>query len=328
MFIVLTGAGGFFGSHVLDALLAETSYEVICVDSLQHNGLTPNVRDVRDRHSADTWGRVTFITHDLRVPFAPIDEARVTLADYVINAASLCQVEQSIAHPRWFIDNNIRIMLTMLDLARRMPTLRRFIHISTDEVYGPHGGDTTTDYEPSSPYAASKAAQEVIGNAYSATYGLPLTVVNCANMFGPRQSQLAFTPQVIRKVLESELIRVHTTKSGRPGWRNYAYAPNVARHIVHRLLAHDDSGIRTLPRRVQLGGHTQVDNLELVTRIGKILEMPPNYELVPGADDRPGWDATYAAFSDTDWDPRTHYDAALGETVDWFVSHREWLDAT
>jgi dTDP-glucose 4,6-dehydratase len=131
--VLLTGVGGFVGSHVLRHLLVETDWEVVALDSFRHRGLTERVRVQLD--GCDT-SRVSVLQHDLRVPIGPLLAHEIGEIDYVLNLASDSHVDRSLAHPREFVENNVALMLTMLDWARTHP-VSAFVQISTDEVYGP-----------------------------------------------------------------------------------------------------------------------------------------------------------------------------------------------
>lgn len=336
--IVITGTAGFLGSHLLDAVLRNTDFNVIAVDSLKHNGWSRNVRNVINgvpQHG----GRVKFITHDLHAPFHRTDLRELVNVDYIIHAAAYSQVGHSITDPVGFVSNNVQGALTMLEVARLSPDLRRFVLISTDEVYGA-GTDISdsslTNYRPSSPYAASKACQELIAHSYQKSFRVPLTTFNISNMFGPRQSQLAFIPQVIRKLREASHgwispIDVHVDENDNPGGRYYSFVEDVAHNIVLRLHG-DVNDYSPLGARVHIPGHDFVDNDTLVRSFHEIsgVKTPINKVIrhVNVRVTQPGHDIDYGRLTGLDnWKPETPRVRAFKLTWDWYNLHPEWLES-
>lgn len=314
--VLVTGAGGFVGSHVVEALLARTPHDVVCVESFRHNGAVDRLLDAIGRTS-----RVTVLVHDLTAPLSRSQVRYVGDVDHIVNVASRCHVGQSIEQPVEFVRNNVDLILNVLELARELRP-RRFVQVSTDEVYGPHEVESAWEHVPSSPYAASKAAQEDVCHAYRRTYDVPVTIFNSANMFGERQSQLAFIPRVIRAVTRDEVVPIHYYR-GEPGSRNYTYVRNVAERIIDDL---DDGRSRHVVR-VVLGGQRRVDNLELATRVAELLgrelrHVPVNAEMV-----RPGYDPSYASLTSSAWSPSVSFDEGLKRTVEWAQRDPHALEA-
>jgi dTDP-glucose 4,6-dehydratase len=311
--VLLTGAGGFLGSHVLERLLLESTYDVICVDSFRHNGRVAAITN-----STPDRDRVGVITHDLTAPFSTVDIDHLADVTKIINIASLASVDQSLQHPANFIRNNVDLMLNVLDLARLLQ-VETFIHMSTDEV---HGSYPAPRHLPSSPYAASKAAQEDIAFAYGMSFGAPITNVVSCNMFGERQSTLAFIPRLVRQLTMGELVTIHTNENGEPGSRRYNYAGNVASYIVGLL----DQDPRSRWHHY-LAGQVCLTNIEVMEYVAGYLNLPtPDYKVVEGQRARPGYDFDYADLPrDVDWIPQTEFKAALEQTVIWLAEHLEWL---
>lgn len=324
--VLLTGAGGFVGSHVLEVLLDHTDWGVVAIDSFVHNGTTDRLYDARRP------ARV--LPHDLTVPFSPRQLDAIGKLDYIIHVASRCSVAESIDDPSGFVRNNIDSTLTVLELARaqwcwegsdvRLPD-HRLIHLSTDEVYGPGPSQSYTDHRPSSPYAASKAAQEDLVHAWGRTYGVPAAIYNSANMFGERQSQLAFIPRVIAAVLDGRSIPIHTWQD-EPGRRRYTYVRNTAQAIVDYLaLASPASRGATTRARVPLPGQCEVDNLDLAKRIAGLIGRKLRYTLVPAEVERPGYDPAYSKLGGGGPWAKVSFEDGLERTVKWYVDHPEWL---
>lgn len=324
---LVTGAGGFLGSHLVQRLLASPAAHVTCVDSFRHNGDTDNVADaVGDRRD-----RVTVITHDLRAPLSARQVARVGAIDVILDVASRASVDESMSDPGDFILNNVALTVNTLELGRHFDCAR-YIHMSTDEIYGDNPEPCeTTDHRPSSPYAASKAAQEDICYAYRRTYSSPITVITSANIFGERQSQLAFIPRVVSATLNDRLVTVHT-HDDEPGWRRYNYVGDVA-DFMTRKLTHER--LSDWPDRLQLAGRHVIDNETLVVDIGRILGRGVRYRLQDGGVTRPGYDNGYPHLDDAnddrfnDWQvtrpDQPSFSSRLEQTVRWYASHLDWL---
>jgi dTDP-glucose 4,6-dehydratase len=215
--VLLTGVGGFVGSHVLRHLLTGTDWQIVALDSFRHRGLTERVRVQLD--GCDT-SRVSVLQHDLRVPIGPLLAHEIGEIDYVLNLASDSHVDRSLAHPREFVENNVALMLTMLDWARAHP-VSAFVQISTDEVYGPaERGHEHAEWEtllPSNPYSASKAAQECIAFSYWRSFGVPVLLTNTMNIIGELQDPEKFLPLTIRTLRDGGSVPVHASPEGRPG---------------------------------------------------------------------------------------------------------------
>jgi len=318
--ILITGTAGFVGSHVLESILRMTNWDVVCVDSLKmwHNGnVQSTIRAMADLRKE---GRgVSHMTHDLSVPFREQQLDFIGDVDYIANIASMSQVEASIKDPVGFVGNNVQLMLNMLELARDKKP-RRFIHMSTDEVYGRVAPCSPTDYQPSSPYAASKASQEAISLSYRHTYKVPVSIVNSANMFGQRQSELAFIPKIVRWINEGVRIPVHYYGDF-PGARHYTYVKNVTDHIVELLRVDSLNGSAyKFPTRVPLPGQERVDNRRLVDLIGEIMGKEPWIIKQSGESARPGWDPVYETLAENhDWRQSFTFEQGLEQTVEWLV---------
>ena len=184
--IILTGASGFAGSHILEHLLVHTDWEIICPCSWKHKG-TPE-RIIESDVYLENKDRVQVITHDLVSPFTEQTIKSFGEIDYILNVASESHVDRSITDPVPFVKNNVDLVLNMLELARTLK-VKKFIQFSTDEVYGvaPDGVDHKewSSIVPSNPYSASKASSDHLVSSYYHTYGLPMLMTNCSNNYGP-----------------------------------------------------------------------------------------------------------------------------------------------
>jgi dTDP-glucose 4,6-dehydratase len=310
--VLVTGASGFVGSHVVEQLLTLTEFDVLALASYRNNGRFDRIIQAIDAVPNST-GRVEIRTWDLAAPFpCEFDET-----DYVINVASRCQVDASIREPEDFILNNVRAVLTPLELARRRP-VRRFVQLLTDEIYGPHAPRSFTDHQPSSPYAASKAIQADAVHAYAHTFGVSSTVVTTSNMFGERQSTLAFLPRLVRDIRRGRTVSIHAV-DGVPGVRNYTYVGNVARELVLELLTDDD--VAAPYHELSLPGQVTLSNLDLAETVARLLDVELDYALVEATSVRPGYDLRYAASEPVDRHYHTSTDEAFNRTVAWLDSN-------
>ncbi len=326
--ILLTGAGGFLGSHFLEYVLENTGWDVIATDSFRNKGLTDRIAWVLGRDPS--WrSRVEVVTHDLRAPFSEQTVMRMGAIGHVFAFASESDVPRSIADPATFIRSNVEIALTTLELCRRI-TPETIVWVSTDEVYGDGGMHAEWDtHLPSNPYSASKAAQESIAISYWRTYGLPVVIVNCVNGIGERQDSEKFLPLLMRKIMAGDTVQVHGTP-GRIGSRRYVHARDLASAIVHitaKLPAarFGDGGDR--PGKYHVAGAGPVSNLELIQMVAGIMGQPLRYELAGFP--RPGHDITYgmsgASLEHAGWVPVIPLGDALQGIVRWTLAHPEWL---
>ena len=255
----------------------------------------------------------------------------------VIHLAAESHVDRSIDDPARFIKTNIEGTYRLLDTARRLwpkGTENRFLHVSTDEVFGTLGPDdlpfcTTTAYAPNSPYAASKAASDHLARAYHRTYGLPVLISNCSNNYGPYQFPEKLIPLMILNALEGKPLPIYGDGAQ---IRDWLYVEDHARALVAALA-------KGTPGEVYpIGGGNEMTNLSLMKKLCLMLEVrcpkkEGHYEdLIRFVEDRPGHDRRYAIDSsksqrELGWSPCTDLTAGLGRTIDWYLKNRAWCEA-
>lgn len=339
--LLLTGAGGFAGSHFLEHTLVNTSWTVVCTDSFKHKGKTDRIAEVLAAHP-DQADRVTVVTHDLTAPFSTQTLDKIGFCDYVIAYASESHVNRAIEDPIPFIMNNTAVMLNTLEYAREY-RVSAFVHISTDEVYGPmHDKVPYQEWDtilPSNPYSASKAAQEAIGISYWRTYNVPLLIVNCMNMIGERQDTEKYVPLVINAVRKGNQITIHGSKDN-IGSRHYLHARNLADGILfllrkgtpapwHGWAPAYDVQSADRPDRWNIASPDRVDNLTLAQMIADFMGKPLDYKFEDFPGQRPGHDPHYGLDSwkmhDAGWQPPVEFKASLEKTVQWYLSNTQWL---
>ena len=312
--VLVTGGAGFIGSHLVDALLAEPDARVTVLDRLSAGGSRANL----ERHDGDA--RLKLVHGDVRDPAAvgPL----VAAADRVIHAAAQSHVDRSIDDPAGFVDTNVMGTQVVLDAVREHGT--RMLMVSTDEVYGPgdpDGGLFDEDHamHPRSPYAASKAAADLICQAYHATYGAPVTVVRGTNAYGPRQIERV-VPTYTLNALEGRPVPVYGDGSQR---REFLHVEDWVRAAI-AVLERGEPGVI-----YNIGGGHELANLELARRICALAGASP--DLVTFVADRPGHDLRYGVGADRlrslGWAPEIGFDEGLERTVEWYREHRDWIRA-
>ena len=331
--VLLTGASGFVGSHVLRHILANTNWEVVCLSSFRHRGLTDRIRlAVKDYD--DDFNRVKVVSHDLTAPISPVLSNEIGKIDYVFNVASDSHVDRSIVEPVPFIENNVSLVCNMLEWAR-FSDIDRFIHVSTDEVYGPAPSgyahrEWEDQYLPSNPYSASKAAQESIAYSYWRTYDLPLIITNTMNIIGEMQDPEKFVPMIMKRVLSEETVTIHASPTGEIGSRFYLHARNQADALIYTInqpiLKYGESHV---PQKFHVVGEREVDNLEMATMVAEYVGKPLKYELVDFHSSRPGHDLRYALdgnkIADAGWVAPLSLEESIERTVNWTLKNKEWL---
>lgn len=330
--VLLTGAAGFLGAHCLRHLLANTDWEIVCPVSFQHRGLPERLVAVVERD--EWWHRITTVKCDLSAPIADTTRARFGAIDYIVNYASESHVDRSITDPVPFVRNNVDIALHVLEFAR-VARPQMLLHISTDEVYGSAPvGYAHREWDsivPSSPYSASKVAQEAIAISYWRTYGVPLIIVNCMNLFGEMQDPEKYISMVIKRIMLGEEVVVHSAPDGKVGSRFYLHASCLADAVLF-LLHRGQPSVRdhdtARPDRWNVVGEREVDNLEIAQLIAKLLDRDLRYRFEDFNIRRPGHDLRYALdgtkLAEAGWVAPRSFEDALKDLVEWSVANPQW----
>jgi dTDP-glucose 4,6-dehydratase len=333
--VLLTGAGGSIGVHVLDHIMLNTDWGVLCTDSFIHKGYFDRISQTLD-HNPDWKKRVTSITHDLTAPFSYREVENMGRIDYIINLASRADVWESVDDPVPFVKNNVDIVLTMLELARQVKP-EAFIQFSTDEVYGPsdahQGHPEWATILPSNPYSASKAAQEAIAISYWRSYGVPVVITNTMNNFAQYQGSSKYPVIIQKKLMAGEEIEVHVAADGQIGTRHYIHSRNAADavlFILKNLPPHlHEPGTRDKPDRYNIVGDAQMNNLELAQEIAKLMDKPLKYKLVDFHSKQPGHDVHYgldgSKLAKLGWKSPVSFEKSMKDTIDWQLANPEWI---
>jgi dTDP-glucose 4,6-dehydratase len=339
--LLITGGAGFIGSNLVHYALTHTSDRLVIVDKLTYAGSLLNIeRALTDR-------RVTFVEAD--IADRPVMER--VFGEHqpraVLNLAAETHVDRSIDGATPFIQTNIVGTFVLLEIALALtkgklgtpPDDFRFLHVSTDEVYGTLGPDglfrENTPYAPNSPYAASKASADHLVRAYGQTHGLRVVITNCSNNYGPFQFPEKLIPLMILNAIEGRPLPIYGDGGQIRDWLH------VEDHCVGLMVALE----RGQPgEKYNIGGGNERTNLQLVDQLCDVLDelVPPatneslrnasSYQsLKTHVPDRPGHDRRYAIDAskirqELGWRPRHDLESGLRATVQWYLDHREWCE--
>jgi dTDP-glucose 4,6-dehydratase len=332
----VTGGAGFIGSNFVRWLLArEPAVRVVTLDALTYAGLRENLEGLPapERHR--------FVHGDVRDGALVETILREEDVDAVVHFAAETHVDRSIRGPRAFVEANVEGTFALLEAARAVwldggaRGAVRFHHVSTDEVYGSLGPDDppfreTTPYDPSSPYSATKAASDHLVRAYHRTYGLPVTITNCSNNYGPRQYPEKLIPVMLLSARSGRPLPLYGDGQQRRDW---LYVDDHC-EAVWRVVCEGRVG-----ETYNVGGRCEVTNLALVEKLCAVLdrlapESPhaPHERLIAFVEDRPGHDRRYAMDiskieRELGWTPRETLESGLEKTVTWYLHNRDWLEA-
>lgn len=321
---LVTGGCGFIGHHLVEHLLKTTDWEVAVMDRLSYasNGFD-RLRDI----AAFDDRRVRIFTADFSRPMGDGITRELRDCEYVFHLGAESHVDRSIEDAVPFVLANVLGTTRILDLARKMPRLRRFFYFSTDEVFGPAPGATAYKewdrYDSGNPYSASKAGGEEMCLAYANTHKVPVVITHCMNVFGERQHPEKFVPLVINKCLSGEVLKIHANaERTKAGSRFYIHARNVSAAVMSLL----DAPVR---EKFNICGQREVDNLELARMIADVVGKPLRFEMVDFHSSRPGHDLRYgldgSKMAARGWHPPVEFETSLEKTVRWFLNHQAWL---
>jgi dTDP-glucose 4,6-dehydratase len=339
--ILVTGGAGFIGCNFVRLALSQTKFRVVVLDKLTYAGNLCSLDSVaQDPRFAFTEGDISD-----RSCVDAIFRQHHPL--WVVNFAAETHVDRSIDDPRPFVNTNIVGTSELLEASRRhwmgldasAGSAFRFLHISTDEVYGTLGAtglfEETTPYAPNSPYAASKAGSDHLVRAYYETYGLPVIITNCSNNYGPFQFPEKLIPLMLLNAIEGKQLPIYGDGGNVRDWLH------VEDHCRGILVAVQQG---RLGEKYNIGGRNERTNLQIVERICASLEekLPASkndalqrkgigsYEsLKKFVPDRPGHDRRYAidatkVRSELGWTPQYDFDSGIAQTIDWYLANGEW----
>lgn len=335
--VLVTGIGGAIGVHMFAHLMENTDWQVVGIDSFNHNGHLDRLDSVLAEH--EEWRpRLKVMRHDLTAPLTQRQVSKLPKVDYLINLASLSDVAESVEDPVYFIRNNVELMLQVMELARKIKP-EVVIHFSTDEVYGPAEKDSDGHPEwstilPSNPYSASKACQEAIAISYWRSYGLPVIITNTMNNFGEMQAASKFPAMIQKNVVLNKKVTIHSASDGQVGTRYYLHSRNAADAVLFILqntkpYLHRPGEIDK-PERYNIVGDRQVSNLELAKLIANLMKKQLRYELVDFHSKQPGHDLHYGLdgkkLASLGWKSPKAFEESLKSTIEWQQQNREWIN--
>ena len=333
--IIVTGGAGFIGSALIRFIIHETNFKVVNVDKLTYSG------NLESLGSIDQNRRYSFEQIDI------CDSSKLRKVifnnkpELIIHLAAESHVDRSIDNPENFLETNILGTFKILNASlkyfnksdKKKKNLFRFLHISTDEVYGSLGLNglfkESTAYDPSSPYSASKASSDHIVRAWFKTYGLPTIITNCSNNYGPYQFPEKLIPLIIINCLENKSLPIYGDGKN---IRDWIYVDDHCKGIM-KVLENGKIG-----ETYNIGGNQEITNIDLVYKICKILDQSKPLrngsvysDLIKFVKDRPGHDFRYAIDSkkidkQLNFKPCENIDTGLEKTVNWYLNNLDWIN--
>lgn len=313
--ILVTGGAGFIGSNFLKYMVNKyPNYDFINLDALTYCGNLENLSDIED------YDNYTFVKGDIRD--ASLVDKLVSDVDYIVHFAAESHVDRSIEDPGIFIKSNILGTQILLDAAKKYD-IKKYLQVSTDEVYGslgPEGYFTEeTPLQANSPYSASKAGADLMVRAYHNTFNLPINITRCSNNYGPYQFPEKLIPLMISNALEDKELPIYGDGKNIRDWLHVYDHCTAIDLVLHK----GKSG-----EVYNIGGHNEKSNIEIVKLILKELNKPES--LIKFVSDRLGHDRRYAIDSskirkDLGWKPKYDFETGIVETINWYLDNQDWI---
>lgn len=327
MRILVTGGAGFIGSHLIDYMIENTTWDIVCIDKLTYASKGWNRLEKLGLTSGFYRDRLKLLTWDLSNVLSTGLIGELGDINIIIHMAAETHVDKSIKEPEDTIKNNVLSTINLLEYARTLKNLKIFQYFSTDEVFGPApigiSYKENDRHNPTNPYSASKSASENICLSYSNTYGIPLIITNLMNAYGIMQHVEKFIPLIMSKILKGEKIQIHTSSNGIPGSRFYIHTKNIVKAIMFIL----ENGV--CGEKYNIPGQAEVDNLSLAKKIANILGKNMDYELISTCVTRPGHDNRYSLdgtkLFNMGFTFDNDFDSLLEEVVSWTLNNPEWI---
>lgn len=335
--VLLTGGAGFIGHHIIDLFLDKTDWNITVLDRLDYSGNLNRLDEILSLKSKNVKKRVNVVFHDLKAEINPLVSNFIGKPDIILHLAAASHVDRSITHPLEFITDNIMGTANLLEYARKLDSLENFLYFSTDEIFGvaPPGVSYTerARYNSTNPYSASKAGAEELCVAYENTYKIPMMITHTMNVFGERQTPEKFIPLCISKVLNNQMVSIHSNKARtQAGSRFYIHAMDVAEAILFLLLKNPevepDFG-NAKCKKFNIVGKEEIDNLSLAKMIAFSQGKQLQYEMIDFHTSRPGHDLRYALNGDLmrslGWEPKESLTNRIKQVSDWYLFNKKWL---
>ena len=314
--ILVTGGAGFIGSNFIKYMLDKYSdYEIVNLDLLTYCGNLENLKSVEFNKN------YTFVKGNIADKELVNDIVKD--CDYVINFAAESHVDRSIEDPEIFIKSNVLGTQVLLNAAKD-GEVKKYIQISTDEVYGSLGSEgyftENTPLQPNSPYSASKAGGDLIVRAYHNTFGMPINITRCSNNYGPYQFPEKLIPLMISNALEDKSLPIYGDGKNIRDWLHvYDHCSAID------LVLHEGK----VGEVYNIGGNNEKQNIEIVKLI--LEDLGKDESLIKYVDDRLGHDRRYAIDStkiqkELGWEPKYTFETGIKETIQWYLNNQEWMD--
>jgi len=333
--ILVTGGCGFIGSNFVRRILnLNSQLYVTNLDVLTYSGNPENLSDIVDKNGPDGDSRYRFIHADIRdhdvvssLLKESVSDTKRPPIDAIVHFAAESHVDRSILGPKAFIDTNVTGTMNLLESCREMadelPTQFRFVHVSTDEVYGSLGFSDppfteSTPLAPNSPYAASKAGSDLLVRSYYKTFGFPAIITRCSNNYGPYQYPEKLIPLVVTRAIRNSSVPVYGDGKNIRDWIH------VEDHCAAiATILQDGSAGETY----NISADCELSNLEIVETILESLEKPQS--LIKFVTDRPGHDRRYAMSNrhvceGTVWRPAVDFTSGIQSTIEWYIANERW----
>lgn len=327
MNILVTGAAGFIGSNFVHYYTEKHPEDkIIVLDKLTYAGNLLNLAPLVDEEGESKDERVEFVRGDICDRELVSKIFREKEASGVIHFAAESHVDNSIKNPSIFVETNVLGTQVLLDTAKEFwgeGSSQKFIHISTDEVYGTLGENgyftELSPYQPNSPYSASKAGSDMLARAYFETFKMNVNITNCSNNYGPYQHPEKLIPTIIRKALNDEKVPVYGDGMN---VRDWLYVEDHCKAID--LVFHEAPA----GEKYCIGGHNEMHNIDIVKLILK--RLGKSEELIEFVEDRKGHDYRYAIDptkigEELGWKPDTKFADGIVSTVDWYLEHKNYM---
>ncbi len=318
--VLVTGAAGFIGSNFVEFFTQKhPDYNVIVLDKLTYAGNMENLKNVKDK--------ITFVKGDICDFELVLEVFEKYNIDAVVHFAAESHVDNSIKTPFVFTKTNVLGTHTLLEAAKRTwgeGSKNKFVHVSTDEVYGALGEEgfftEKSPIKPSSPYSASKASSDLIAFAYHETYKMNVNVTNCSNNYGAYQHNEKLIPHMIMLAMQDKKLPVYGTGKNVRDWLYVEDHCEAIDLVLHNAKAGE---------RYNIGGHNERRNIDIVKLILK--ELGKSEDLIEYVEDRKGHDFRYAIDpskikEDLGWAPKTTFEEGIVKTINWYKENKEWLN--
>ena len=336
--VLITGGAGFIAHHIIAHIIKNTDWDIVTLDRLDLSGNLNRLHEILYEFSAKDKKRLKVVFHDLKAEINSQIKSELGTPDMILHLAAASHVDRSIIYPMEFVLDNVVGTVNLLDFARSLKNLEKFVYFSTDEIFGnaPEGVSYKEydRYNSTNPYSASKASAEEFCVAYENTYKLPIIITHTMNVFGERQHPEKFIPMTIQRVRDSEKVFIHANKEKtKAGSRHYIHAQDVADGLMFILglknYKHEgDFGNAKCPK-FNLVGPEEINNLDLAQKIAEVQKKELIYELIDNHSSRPGHDLRYSLspnlLRSLGWEPKIILSKRIEEVVDWSLKNKRWL---